>query len=109
MSCLENDKIKENLWERFADLYDQGLGEHANSWGEDCCILSMLSEIEGTCLEEYISLGQLEDLFDRLWDEDCEHFSMDMFGFLTKKYHDQIKKIKVFGDIGGSLCQNFNK
>lgn len=92
MSCQENDKIREALWERFADLWDQGNADHAASMGEDACILNMLGKIEGTCDEEYICLNKLEDLFDRLWKEDAEYFSRDMEGFLTRKLAETFKK-----------------
>lgn len=72
MSCLENDKIKESAWEDFLKWYDKGWINHSQSWGDYCYPIDLLTEADGTCEGTYLNADQLGDLFDNLWEWDCE-------------------------------------
>lgn len=76
MSHSENDRIQEACLEDFLDWYNVGVIRHANSWGENDEIISLLSEAHG-CDEKYIDSDDVPDLFERIWDWDCELLCKD--------------------------------
>lgn len=91
MSCLENEKAKEQAWLKLLDLYGRAYDDHGSSWGVDNKLLLLLSEAVNVD-ERYINDNDLEDLLEDLWQFDAECLCADVLTCVIN-YVEHNKKV----------------
>lgn len=95
MSSLENDKIKEALWEDFLELYD-----NSESFAE--LVMSVMHPFEQWINKEY---GRYDDrvlikIFEEVWNNDPDLFCADKRSAVEIyiMFKNSMKKLSVLHD-----------